>query len=432
LNSSASKTSDLARSSWRRAPLRVLIATPGRHLFEGIHDDRIEVLTPGRDRPDPDLVVISCGNDRHFTNVPKAEISERTRARIAAGAVGLVFDATTEGMKHKDHTTTELHDVLRYLNASSHQAVYVTQERQYEADYRRYCASVGFDPPVTVLTHDYWVWYAFAHYERDGEEVYQQRLEAFRSRPAQRQRRFVSLNRTARDSKILFLLSLLRDGIFDRGFVSFGGFKHPGERKGEQPMPTAGQLAASLPGFDDLIAELAPLLETLDSRGRILLGMQQHHWKRLELWNCGLAADLNEYNHSWFSVATETEMRPRPSRITEKSVKPLANFHPMLVLGNPGSLALIRSYGFATFEDVIDESYDEELDPRRRFDMVYKEVTRLCRLDEGALLALERRVSDKLMFNARWGLTKFPGDYRAQRDVALVNEILMSVGLRHD
>jgi hypothetical protein len=387
----------------------------------------VHVVTPGPDLPDPDLIVFCCGNDRHFQNVPKADLSERTRTRIAERAVGLVFDATTEGVKHKAHTTTELHDVLRWLAASPLQTVYVTQDRQFEHDYRAYCVSIGFDQPVAVLNHDYWIWYAFSHYEHGGEAVFQQRLEAFRSRSTRRERRFVSLNRTARDAKILFLLSLLRDGLWDQGFVSFGGFKHPDERKGERPRPTAEQLARSLPGFDDKIAELVPLLDSLDARGRVLLGMKQHRWKRLELWNCGMAADLAEYDKSWFSVVTETEMRPKPSRITEKSVKPLANFHPMLVLGNPGSLAMIRSYGFATFEDVFDESYDEELDPRRRFDLVYREMTRLCRIDEDALLALERRVADKLIYNARWGLTTFPGVYRAQRDVALVNDILAAV-----
>jgi hypothetical protein len=387
----------------------------------------VHVVTPGPDLPDPDLIVFCCGNDRHFQNIPNGDLSERTRTRIAEGAVGLVFDATTEGVKHKAHTTTELHDVLRWLAASPLQTVYVTQDRQFEHDYRAYCASIGFDQPVAVLNHDYWIWYAFSHYAQDGEAVFQQRLEAFRFRSTRRERRFVSLNRTARDAKILFLLSLLRDGLWDQGFVSFGGFKHPDERKGERPRPTAEQLTHSLPGFDDKIAELVPLLESLDARGRLLLGMKQHRWKRLELWNCGMAADLAEYDKSWFSMVTETEMRPKPSRITEKSVKPLANFHPMLVLGNPGSLAMIRSYGFATFEDVFDESYDEELDPRRRFDLVYREMTRLCRMDEDALLALERRVADKLIYNARWGLTTFPGVYRAQRDVALVNDILAAV-----
>ena len=425
MNSSASRTSDSALNSRdRRGPITVLVATPGRHLFEGIHDDRVDVITPGPGKPDPDLIVFSCGNDRHFTNVPAAAISERDRARIAEGAIGLVFDATTEGVKHKPHTTTEFHDALRSLGASTKRAVYLTQDRQFEQDYRAYCASIGFDSPVAVLNHDYWVWFAFSHYERDGEDVFQKRLEAFRARPARRKRRFVSLNRTARAAKILFLLSLLRDGLWDRGFVSFGGFRHPDEGRANSRGPLPDDLARSLPGFDDKIAELAPYLDALDARGRVLLGMKQHQWKRLELWNAGLAADLAEYDKSWFSVATETEMRPRPSRITEKSVKPLANFHPMLVLGNPGSLALIRSYGFETFGDVFDESYDDELDPRRRFDLVYEQVVRLCRMEERELASIESRLADKLIHNARWGLTTFPSSYRTQRDVALVNEIL--------
>ncbi len=426
MNSSVSRISDSGLSSgdrWR-GPVTVLVATPGRHLFEGIHDDRVDVITPGPGKPDPDLIVFSCGNDRHFKNVSAAGISARDRARITAGAVGLVFDATTEGNKHKPHTTTEFHDALRDLGASTRRTVYLTQDRQFAPDYRAYCDSIGFTSPVSVLTHDYWIWYAFSHYERDGEEIFQKRLAAFRARPAKRKRRFVSLNRTARDSKVLFLLSLLRDGLWDRGYVSFGGFRHPDERKGEQPRPTPADLARSLPGFDDMVAELAPYLDALDARGRVLLGMKQHQWKRLELWNAGLAADLAEYDKSWFSVATETEMRPRPSRITEKSVKPLANFHPMLVLGNPGSLALIRSYGFQTFGDVFDESYDEELDPRRRFDLVYEQVLRLCRMEERDLVSLERRVADTLIFNAQWGMTSFPTTYRTHRDVALVDDIL--------
>lgn len=433
MNSSVSRINDSGRSSRdRRKPVTVLVATPGRHLFEGIHDDRVDVIAPGPGKPEPDLIVFSCGNDRHFKNVPAAEISECDRARIADGRVGLVFDATTEGARHKPHTTTEFHDVLRNLGASPKRTVYLTQDRQFERDYRAYCASIGFDSPVPVLTHDYWVWFAFSHYERDGDEVFQTRLEAFRARSSKRERRFVSLNRTARDSKIVFLLSLMRDGLWDSGFVSFGGFKHPDERKGEQPRPTPEDLARTLPGFADIIPDLARYLDALDARGRVLLGMQQHQWKRLELWNASLAADLAEYDKSWFTVATETEMRPRPSRITEKSVKPLGNFHPMFVLGNPGSLALIRSYGFETFGDVFDESYDEELEPRRRFDMVYEQVRRLCRMDEGELARMERRIADKLVFNARWGLTRFPRAYRTERDVALVDEILSSVGWRAD
>jgi hypothetical protein len=411
----------------RARPVTVAVVSPGRHLFEAIHDERVALVDVNSGPPNPSLVVFPCGHDRHFEKVTPAALPAPVRASVASGTSALVFDSSVEGVKHKAHTTGELHDAVKGLGASPLNCVYVTQDRGFEREYREYCSSIGFDPVLAILNYDYWIWYAFAQYEAEGERVFEQRLEAFRSRPQHRARRFLSLNRTARDAKLLFLLSLHRDGLWDKGFVSFGGFQRPDQPKGEKPRPTPEQLAQSMPGFDDKVAELAPFLDALDARGRVLLGMERHGWTRLELWNAGLAADLAEYDQSWFSVATETEMRPRISRITEKSLKPLANFHPMLVLGNPGSLQMVRSYGFATFEEIFDESYDDELDPRRRFDMVYGELTRLCRLDERELLAMERRVEDKLIFNARWGFTEFPGAYRRQRDTALVDQILVAV-----
>jgi hypothetical protein len=154
--------------------------------------------------------------------------------------------------------------------------------------------------------------------------------------------------------------------------------------------------------------------------------MKQHGWGRLELWNAGMAADLAEYDDSWFSVVTETEMRPRPTRITEKILKPLVNFQPLIVFGNPGSLKMVREYGFETFDNVIDESYDEELDPRRRFDHAYAELTRLCTMDEAGLARMEHAIEDRMTFNARWGLTRLSTDIRAERDRALVDALVQS------
>jgi hypothetical protein len=45
-------------------------------------------------------------------------------------------------------------------------------------------------------------------------------------------------------------------------------------------------------------------------------------------------------------------------------------------------------------------------------------------MEERDLASMEQRVADKLIFNARWGLTTFPSTFRTQRDVALVDEIL--------
>jgi hypothetical protein len=259
--------------------------------------------------------------------------------------------------------------------------------------------------------------------------VFQRRFERYRHRRTSRRRKFVSLNRTPRPTKIVFLLSLLRDGLWDEGFISFGGFKRKvhGPGKGR---PSVQELQQALPGFEDLVAELEPWLDRLDGFGRVLLGLEQFGWKNIDLGQASMSSDLTEYEESWFTVITETEMRARPSRITEKVIKPLVNFHPLLVFGNPGALRMVREYGFQTFADLFDESYDDVHEPRQRFDHVYEQLVRACSWSDQEWRHAEQRIEDKLIANARWGLTQFPADYRRQHDQAIVDRLLRATGSR--
>jgi hypothetical protein len=408
-------------------PITVVVADEGRHLFDAVRDPNVRVVSAA-ECACPDLVVFPCGRFRRFENVARLTLPDPLRASIAAGRVGLVFDSSLEGIAHKPDITAALHDVIRRLGAKPRQCMYVTQDRQYEADYSAHCASIDAQP-VSVLVHDYWIWYALGQYEANGDDVFRHRADAFRARPPQRTRTFISFNRTPRPTKILFLLRLLADGLWDRGFISFGGFRRTADGPGKD-RPSPDELRRALPGFEDLVAQVAPYIDRLDAYGRVLFGVEQHGWKRVGLAEVSAAVELLEYDDSWLTVVTETEMRPRPARITEKVVKPLVNFHPLLVFGNPGALAMIRSYGFVTFEDVFDESYDDEWDPRRRFERVYAEVIRACRWSDEEWRSVEARIEEKLIFNARWGLTQFPRSYRRQRDAVLVTQILEALGVR--
>jgi hypothetical protein len=405
--------------------IAVLVPTEGRHLFDNIHDPRVRV-TADAAVPEPRLIVFPVSRFRRFDNLASLSLPDAVLQRIANRQTGLVFDASLEGVQHKPDITAALHAMVEKFGASREQCVYLTQDRQYAADYGTYCSDHHLSP-VTVMTHDYWLWDALGQFESTAEQAYQARLVAFTQRPPVRSRRFVSLNRTPRPTKILFLLRLLRDGLWEQGHISFGGFREKTAGPGKE-RPAPEQLLKSLAGFDDLIQQLTPFIDQLDAYGRVLLGLQQHGWRRIELTQASQAVDLAEYSDSWFTVVTETEMRRHPSRITEKVVKPLVNFHPLVVLGNPAALKMIRSYGFVTFDEVVDEGYDDEWDPRRRFDRVYAEVTRLCAMSEEDLQRLEERITEKLIFNARWGLTRFPSIYREQRDTALVNDLLAATG----
>ncbi len=136
------------------------------------------------------------------------------------------------------------------------------------------------------------------------------------------------------------------------------------------------------------------------------------------------ALEIEEYGHSWFSVVTETEMSSRLHRITEKPLKPLLGFHPFLLLGNPGALQLLRGYGFETFSGAFDERYDSEPNPRRRFDMVYAELRRLCALEEPEMARVSAELSEIVAFNACWGLTELPRRFRQTLLAALVDQLV--------
>jgi hypothetical protein len=55
---------------------------------------------------------------------------------------------------------------------------------------------------------------------------------------------------------------------------------------------------------------------------------------------------------------TETVATGRRHHLTEKTFKPIALGMPFVIVGTRGSLEYLRSYGFRTFADIWDESYD--------------------------------------------------------------------------
>jgi hypothetical protein len=56
--------------------------------------------------------------------------------------------------------------------------------------------------------------------------------------------------------------------------------------------------------------------------------------------------------------------------LTEKTFKPIALGMPFVIVGTQGSLKYLRSYGFKTFGDLWDESYDDEPDDYKRIEKI--------------------------------------------------------------
>jgi hypothetical protein len=88
-----------------------------------------------------------------------------------------------------------------------------------------------------------------------------------------------------------------------------------------------------------------------------------------QMTSCWLT-NFAEAADSLIYVPTETVYFGRRLHITEKTFKAIALEMPFVLMAPAGSLEYMRSYGFRTFADVFDESYDQETDDIKRAEQV--------------------------------------------------------------
>jgi hypothetical protein len=76
--------------------------------------------------------------------------------------------------------------------------------------------------------------------------------------------------------------------------------------------------------------------------------------------------DIEDYEATDIEVVLETLFDDKRLHLTEKSLRPIACGQPFILAGTPGSLEYLRSYGFLTFGNIWDESYDLVENPEER------------------------------------------------------------------
>ena len=88
-----------------------------------------------------------------------------------------------------------------------------------------------------------------------------------------------------------------------------------------------------------------------------------------QMTSCWLS-NFPETQDSLIYVPTETVYFGQRTHITEKTFKAIALEMPFVLVASAGSLEYLREYGFQTFDGILDESYDTEIDDMRRVERV--------------------------------------------------------------
>lgn len=199
---------------------------------------------------------------------------------------------------------------------------------------------------------------------------------------------FLFYNNRMRPHRIALLSEIFRFGLNGNSFIScWETFKQV-----EKPdyfiyctEPFFQEESDSLNYFRNFILNLRPL-KILDENVRYE----------------DLKGGVNGPEHfikSWFSIVSETEFSNDSTFLTEKSWKPIANYHPFIVWGAPGTLEYLRNRGYETCYDIFDETYDQEIDPRLRLKMVVSEIQKFCRLPIKKKIKKLEEIKPKLIHN---------------------------------
>jgi len=85
--------------------------------------------------------------------------------------------------------------------------------------------------------------------------------------------------------------------------------------------------------------------------------------------------------------------------VEEKVWKAIISFQPFIFFGSYKALEMLKTFGFKTFENWIDESYDDELTYEGRKKIIHKEVKRLCSMDIEELDKWYWEMEDILIYN---------------------------------
>ena len=286
---------------------------------------------------------------------------------------------------------TKLHKILDEYNLPYENIIYL--------DGNTFIDSKNLNTKVRYFSYEYcaldWERYTSMHpsmtYHGNKRSI--KNLKKFeKTKDIVRNKYFLSFNRLPKQHRFDFVLSLFKNRILDKGYVSFP------KKNAFWKFETYYQ---DLKPYELKFFDVLPL--TIDD-----IDLEEKKWS-FEL------TSNNFYLDSYFQVVNENQFTSLDDQIqfSEKVWKPITNFQPFILLGDRFMLRQLRVWGFQTFEPFIDESYDNELDKDKRFDMVISQVKKLCEMPIEEIDEWYWSIEDKIKHNYYHFYNQFS---RKQRD----------------
>ncbi len=188
-----------------------------------------------------------------------------------------------------------------------------------------------------------------------------------------RKKKFLFLNRRAREHRDSLILKIVRKGFLFTEDNFYFSFIFPDALEIDKREIRKEELNR----VRDFIDGIPHILDTggKNPKDKIRLALSQA---------IGPTSDtpqiLNYFQDSYFNLITESLPVKDLIFLTEKTFKCFAWKQPFILLGNSGSLQKLQEMGYKTFRPWINEEYDKIIDVDLRTEAVYQETKRICEM----------------------------------------------------
>jgi len=215
---------------------------------------------------------------------------------------------------------------------------------------------------------------------------------------------FITFNRIInndRSYRIYFISQLKEHGLIERGLVSFGVTDNLFDSWQDEINNIDTKLSSS--ATIHIQQHLSSMPDRLIIDRDNIHGSASADIPRT-IDSITVPANIDAFWH----VVTETVFYYDKLHLTEKIFKPIVSKQPFMLLAAPGNLAYLKSYGFKTFDSVIDESYDTIQDNDARIEAVVDQLHWYCNLTPGEKTDVIKQLEPIIDYN----FNHFYGEFR--------------------
>jgi len=158
----------------------------------------------------------------------------------------------------------------------------------------------------------------------------------------------------------------------------------------------------------DFPRKYSKLFDGFDLDHPILINIDADDTDDGQIINNSFNVSREYFDNVFCHIATETLFIDKTLHLTEKSLRAFVNKRPMLLLGPRHSLSYLKSYGFQTWGDFWDESYDDIEDPWQRMEAVLEIVKTLNAMSLDDMEKMLDKMKPILDHNFRHFFIEFP------------------------